>query len=96
MSSLERNFRKALEKAVKSVRRVAEGSARKAIVQFGVGEVEASKHLTADQRALRNRLRTMAETAGNVPAKRTCSPQKAQYTFNPAQSGGNQQRSGNR
>ncbi|TXN82679.1 N-6 DNA methylase [Methylobacterium sp. WL8] len=57
MASLERTLRKDLEKAVKQARRVAEAGVRKAVEQIGVGEAEAPKHLTTEQRALRNRLR---------------------------------------
>ena len=57
MASLERNLRKDLERAVKKARNVAEAGARQAIAQLGVGEAEAPKHLTAEQRALRNGLR---------------------------------------
>ena len=65
MASLERNLRKDLEKTVKSARRVAEAGARKAVAQLGVGEGEAPKHLTADQRALRNRLRAHGRQLGD-------------------------------
>jgi hypothetical protein len=65
MASLERDLRKDLEKTVKSARRVAEAGARKAVAQLGVGEAEAPKHLTADQRALRNRLRAHGRQLGD-------------------------------
>lgn len=65
MASLERNLRKDLEKTVKAARRVAEAGARKAVAQLGVGEAEAPKHLTADQRALRNRLRAHGRQLGD-------------------------------
>jgi hypothetical protein len=65
MASLERSLRKDLEKTVKSARRVAEAGARKAVAQLGVGEAEAPKHLTADQRALRNRLRAHGRQLGD-------------------------------
>ena len=65
MASLERNLRKDLEKTVKTARRVAEAGARKAVAQMGVGETEAPKHLTADQRALRNRLRAHGRQLGD-------------------------------
>lgn len=65
MASLERTLRKDLEKTVKAARRVAETGARKAIEQLGVGEAEAPKHLTADQRALRNRLRAHGRQLGD-------------------------------
>ena len=65
MASLERSLRKDLEKTVKSARRVAEAGARKAVAQLGVGEAEAPKHLTAGQRALRNRLRAHGRQLGD-------------------------------
>jgi hypothetical protein len=65
MASLERSLRKDLEKTVKSARRVAEAGALKAVAQLGVGEAEAPKHLTADQRALRNRLRARGRQLGD-------------------------------
>ena len=65
MASLERTLRKDLEKTVKAARRVAEAGARIAIEQLGVGEAEAPRHLTADYRALRNRLRAHARQLGD-------------------------------
>lgn len=65
MASLERDLRKGLEKTVKSARRVADAGARKAVAQLGVGEAEVPKHLTADQRALRNRLRAHGRQLGD-------------------------------
>ncbi|PKO87721.1 MAG: SAM-dependent methyltransferase [Betaproteobacteria bacterium HGW-Betaproteobacteria-10] len=65
MASLERNLRKDLEKTVKAARRVAEAGARQAVAQLGVGEAEAPKHLTTEQRALRNRLRAHGRQLGD-------------------------------
>ena len=65
MPTLVRELRKDLEKTVKQARRVAETGARKAVAQLGVGEAEAPKHLTADQRALRNRLRAHGRQLGD-------------------------------
>lgn len=65
MASLERNLRKDLERAVKKARNVAEAGARQAIAQLGVGEPEAPKHLTAEQRALRNGLRAHGRQLGD-------------------------------
>ena len=65
MASLERTLRKHLEKTVKQARRVAEVGARKAVEQIGVGEAEAPKHLTTEQRALRNRLRAHGRQLGD-------------------------------
>jgi hypothetical protein len=71
MASLGRSLRKDLEKTVKSARRVAEAGARKAVAQLGVGEAEAPKHLTADQRALRNRLRAHGRQLGDRRDQKT-------------------------
>ena len=68
MASLDRDLRKDLEKTVKQARRVAEAGARKAVEQLGVGEAEAPKHLSAEQRALRNRLRAHGRQLGR-PAR---------------------------
>lgn len=65
MASLDRTLRKDLERTVKAARRVAEAGARKAIEQLGVGEAEAPKHLTTEQRALRNRLRAHGRQLGD-------------------------------
>jgi hypothetical protein len=65
MASLERTLRKDLERAVKKARNVAEAGARQAIAQLGVGEAEAPKHLTAEQRALRTGLRAHGRQLGD-------------------------------
>jgi hypothetical protein len=65
MASLERKLRKDLETTVKKARRAAELGARKAVEQLGVGEAEAPKHLTSEQRALRNRLRAHGRQLGD-------------------------------
>ena len=65
MASLDRALRKDLEVIVKKARRVAEAGARKAVAQLGVGEAEAPKHLSAEQRALRNRLRAHGRQLGD-------------------------------
>jgi hypothetical protein len=65
MTSLTRDLRKDLENTVKQARRVAEAGARKAVEQLGVGEGDAPKHLTPDQRALRNRLRAHGRQLGD-------------------------------
>ena len=65
MASLDRTLRKDLETTVKKARRVAEAGARKAVAQLGVGETEAPKHLSAEQRALRNRLRAHGRQLGD-------------------------------
>jgi hypothetical protein len=65
MTSLDRELRKDLEKTVKQARRVAETGAHKAVEQLGVGEGDAPKHLSPNQRALRNRLRTHGRQLGD-------------------------------
>lgn len=65
MASLDRKLRKDLETTVKRARRVAEAGARKAVEQLGVGEAEVPKHLTTEQRALRNRLRAHGRQLGD-------------------------------
>lgn len=65
MASLERTLRKDLERAVKKARNVAEAGARQAIAQLGVGEAEPPKHLTTEQRALRNGLRAHGRQLGD-------------------------------
>jgi len=65
MASLDRTLRKDLETTVKKARRVAEAGARKAVAQLGVGEAEAPRHLSAEQRALRNRLRAHGRQLGD-------------------------------
>lgn len=65
MSVLVRDLRKDLEKTVKQARRVAEAGARKAVEQLRVGDGDAPKDLTADQRALRTRLRAHGRQLGD-------------------------------
>lgn len=71
MTSLDRNLRKDLEKTVRQARRVAETGAAKAVAQLGVGDAEVSRHLSADQRALRNRLRAHGRQLGDRRDTRT-------------------------
>ena len=65
MTSINRDLRKDLEKTVKQARRVAEAGARQAVQQLRVGEAEAPKDLSTDQRALRNRLRAHGRQLGD-------------------------------
>ncbi|MGO7170094.1 SAM-dependent methyltransferase [Rhizobium leguminosarum] len=65
MASLGRKLRKDLETTVKQARRIAEGGARRAVEQIGVGEAEAPKHLTVGQREQRNRLRAHGRQLGD-------------------------------
>lgn len=65
MASLDRSLRKELERTVKLARRVAEAGALKAVAQLGVGDAEGPKHLSVDERALRNRLRAHGRQLGD-------------------------------
>jgi hypothetical protein len=65
MTSITRDLRKDLEGTVKKARRVAEAGARQAVQQLRVGDGEAPKDLTADQRALRTRLRAHGRQLGD-------------------------------
>lgn len=71
MASLDRSLRRDLESTVKKARRVAEAGARNAVAQLGVGETEAPRHLSAEQRALRNRLRAHGRQLGDRRDTRT-------------------------
>lgn len=71
MTSLDRNLRKDLEKTVRQARRVAERGAAKAVAQLGVGDAELPRHLSGDQRALRNRLRAHGRQLGDRRDART-------------------------
>ena len=65
MTSITRDLRKDLEKTVKQARWVAEAGARQAVQQLRVGDGDAPKDLTADQRALRTRLRAHGRQLGD-------------------------------
>ena len=65
MSVLVRDLRKDLEKTVKQARRVAEAGARQAVQQLRVGDGDAPKDLTTDQRTLRTRLRAHGRQLGD-------------------------------
>lgn len=65
MTSITRELRKDLEKTVKQARRVAEAGARQAVQQLRVGDGDAPKDPTADQRALRTRLRAHGRQLGD-------------------------------
>jgi len=71
MASLDRTLRRDLETTVKKARRAAEAGARKTVAQLGVGETEAPKHLSAEQRTLRNRLRAHGRQLGDRRDTRT-------------------------
>src|ERR1700722_6875080 len=71
MISLSREFRRDLELTIKRARRVAEVGARNAVAQLGVSETEAPKHLSAEQRTLRNSLRAHGRQLGDRRDTRT-------------------------
>jgi hypothetical protein len=71
MASLNRALRKDLETIIKKARRVAEAGARKTIAQLGVGETEAPKHLSVEERSLRTRLRAHGRQLGDRRDTRT-------------------------
>ena len=54
---MSRHLRKVLENSIKRACRIARNGAQKAVAELGVGDSEAPKHLSSQQRALRNRLR---------------------------------------
>ena len=65
MTSITRDLRKELENTVKQARRAAEAGARKAVQQLRVGDGDAPKDLTADQRVLRTQLRAHGRQLGD-------------------------------
>jgi hypothetical protein len=65
MTSITRDLRKDLEKTVKHARRVAEAGARQAVQQLRVGDGDAPKDLSTEQRALRTRLRAHGRQLGD-------------------------------
>jgi hypothetical protein len=65
MATLSRDLRRDLEKTVRQARRVAEAGSRNAVNQLGVGDGDAPKHLSAEQRALRSRLRAHGRQLGD-------------------------------
>jgi hypothetical protein len=70
MPSLSRELRKELERTVKEARKVAEAGACKALEQLAVHHHEAWSNLSADQKALRNRLRAHGRQLGDVRDER--------------------------
>src|ERR1700728_4368429 len=65
MATLPRELRRELERTVKLARRAAEVGARKAVEQLGVGDGEVPRHLSPEQRGLRNRLRAHGRQLGD-------------------------------
>jgi N-6 DNA Methylase len=66
MATLSRELRKELERAVKGARRAAEAGARKALGELGVPAADAPAQVTAEQRALRNKLRAHGRQLGDA------------------------------
>jgi hypothetical protein len=67
VSSLPSDLRKQLEKAVIAARDIAETGATKALQALAVHEPDAYRHMDADARSLRNRLRAQARQLGDGP-----------------------------
>src|SRR3954471_4456502 len=65
MQTLSRELRRVLENTVRKARQVAEAGARAALQQLTVAEKDAGTHLSAAQKALRNRLRAHARQLGD-------------------------------
>ena len=65
MTTLSRDLRRALERAVVEARRTAEAGARKALEALGVGHHEPWPGTSPLQRALRNRLRAHGRQLGD-------------------------------
>lgn len=65
MASLDRTLRRGLENTVKQARRVAEAGARKALESLAVHHHEPHSSMSAEQRALRNRLRAHGRQLGD-------------------------------
>ena len=66
MTSLPTHLRKRLEKAIALARTVAEQGARKALEALAVGRHEPHGSMSADERALRNRLRAHGRQLGDA------------------------------
>ena len=71
MPSLRKDLRSDLEKTILKARQVAEEGAREALTALAVGEPKPFAHLTADVKALRNKLRARGRQAGDVLDERT-------------------------
>ena len=65
METLSKPLRKQLEDAVVKARDEAESAARAALMHLGIGDSEAPKHLTDDERVLRRRLRAHGRQVGD-------------------------------
>jgi len=65
MAVLTQQQRNTLESAVKQARKISETGARNALRAFAVDNPEPFPHMNAEQRGLRNRLRSKARLLGN-------------------------------
>ncbi len=65
VKALSPSLRKQLERAIVSARDVAEAGARAALESLAVHEREPYRHMSAEQRALRNRLRAHGRQVGD-------------------------------
>ena len=65
MKALSPHLRRQLERAVTNARDVAETGARAALESLAVHEREPYRHMSAEQRTLRNQLRTHGRQLGN-------------------------------
>ena len=65
MPSLDRTLRGDLKTCIEKARRIAEAGALDALKELGVEDKDAPGHLTAERRALRNRLRAHARQLGD-------------------------------
>ena len=65
MSTLPSDQRRQLERAVKEARRIAQAGAQAAVIRLGVGAAKPPSYLTADEQALRRRLRAHARHLGD-------------------------------
>ena len=63
--ALDRELRRGLAKAIRSARRTAETGARAALAALGVGAAEADPSLSAEDRAVRRRLRAHGRALGD-------------------------------
>jgi hypothetical protein len=70
MPALEKSLRTKLENTVKAAREVAEAGARSSLEQIGVGDADAPKHLSEEEKNLRRRLRIHGRQLGDEPGEK--------------------------
>jgi hypothetical protein len=70
MPALEKSLRTKLENTVKAAREIAEAGARSSLEQIGVGEGDAPKHLSGQEKDLRRRLRIHGRQLGDEPGEK--------------------------